>query len=124
MNHAVTTRNVRLFTLIAFSLSFLCGVSAVAHSQAASSVRTVSGVVEDKAHEPLRGAVVEVQNPASNSVQSFITDASGHYSFKRLDGNTDYRIWATFRGHKSSVSSISKFDSHLAKTLNFTLETN
>lgn len=96
-------------------------LNGAAAQEPASTQRNLSGTVTDPSHEPLRGAVVELQNPANESVESYITDATGHYTFKRLDGQTDYRIWATFRGHRSHTRSISKFDSHLQKVVNFTI---
>jgi hypothetical protein len=89
--------------------------------QPANTLRNLSGTVTDRSHEPLSGAVVELQNPANSSVESYITDATGHYAFLRLDGATDYRLWATFRGRRSHSRSISKFDSHMQKFINLTI---
>ena len=87
-----------------------------------STQRTLTGTVTDTSHEPLRGAIVQLQNPANNSVETYLTDAEGHYTFKRLDGDTDYNLWVVFRGRHTPTRSISKFDSHLAKTINFTIK--
>ncbi len=88
-------------------------------AQQATTLRTLSGTVTDTSHEPLRGAVVELQNPAANTVVTYLTDTNGHYLFKRLNSDTDYRLWVVFRGHHTPVRSISKFDSHTAKVINF-----
>ncbi len=56
-------------------------------------------------------------------VVTYITDASGHYNFKRLDGNVDYEVWVLFRGNRSATRSISKFDSHMVKVIDFTVRT-
>lgn len=100
-------------------------VTLPSHSQELSqpTVRTLSGSVTDTSHEPIRGAVVELRNGKSNEVVSYITDSSGHYNFKRLDGNTDYDVWVLFRGRHTPTHSISKFDSHMAKVINFTIRT-
>jgi hypothetical protein len=45
------------------------------------------------------------------------------YNFKRLDGNIDYQVWVLFRGHRSATRSISMFDSHMAKVIDFTVRT-
>ena len=87
------------------------------------SVRTLSGQVTDTSHEPLRGAVVELRDEKSGEVVTYITDADGHYDFKRLDGNVDYEVQVVFRGRRSPTHSISKFDSHMAKVINFTMRT-
>ena len=87
------------------------------------SVRNLSGSITDAGHEPIRGAVVELRNTTTNLVVTYITDASGHYSFKRLNGNTDYEVWVLFRGNRSATRSISKFDSHMKKVIDFTVRT-
>lgn len=87
------------------------------------TIRTLTGTVTDTSHEPIRGAVVELRNGKSSEVISNLTDASGHYDFKRLDGNTDYAVWVLYRSRRTPTRSISKFDSHMAKVLNFTIRT-
>jgi hypothetical protein len=88
-----------------------------------STVRDLTGIITDSGHEPIRGAVVELQNGKTNEIVTYITDASGHYNFKRLDGSTDYQVWVLFRGHRSATHNISKFDDHMAKVINFTVQT-
>lgn len=87
------------------------------------TIRTLNGTVTDTSHEPIRGAVVELHNSKSNEVLSYLTDASGQYNFKRLDGNTDYDVWVLYRGRRSPTRSISKFDNHMAKVIDFTIHT-
>jgi len=82
------------------------------------SLRNLTGIVTDPQHEPLKNAVVEVHNDDNDSVISYITDRSGRYSFKRLDGKTDYRVWATRNGQQSRRKKISQFDSSQTKTIN------
>ncbi len=94
-----------------------------AQMSAQPSVRTLSGTVSDTGHEPIRGAVVELRNEGSHELMTYITDGTGTYSFKRLDGNTDYVVWVVFRGRHSPSHAISKFDSHMAKVINFTIRT-
>jgi hypothetical protein len=88
-----------------------------------STLRDLTGIITDSGHEPIRGAVVELQNGKTNEVVTYITDVNGHYNFKRLDGSTDYQIWVLFRGYRSPTRNISKFDNHLAKVINFTVRT-
>jgi len=80
--------------------------------------RNLTGIVTDHHHEPLKNAVVEIHNDDNDSVISYITDRSGRYSFKRLDGNTDYRVWATRNGRQSPTKKMSRFDAAPAKTIN------
>jgi len=60
--------------------------------------KNLSGTVTDHQHEPLKGAVVQVENDVTMGVVSYITSRDGKYSFKRLDGDTDYRLWSTSVG--------------------------
>jgi hypothetical protein len=106
-------RRARMQLLVALFL--LLASSFVALAQ--QTFRTITGTVTD-GHEPLRGAVVQLQNPANNFVESYVTDDDGRYVFKHADSHTDFRLWATYRGHKSEVHSISMFDSRLEKVVN------
>ena len=79
-------------------------------------LRDLVGTVTD-GREPLTGAIVEVHNEALGTTISYITDKTGHYSFKRLDGDRDYTVWATWRGHRSAIKKLSLFDSSPLKTI-------
>jgi len=83
--------------------------------------RNLSGTITDHQHEPLSGAVVEVENGVTMGVVSYITNRDGKYTFKRLDGDTDYRLWVNFRGTKSRVRKLSQFDTNRPKIINFVL---
>jgi len=85
--------------------------------------RTLSGTVSDPSHEPIRGAIVELRNEGSQALVTYITETNGTYNFKRLDGNADYVVWVVFRGRHSPTHTISKFDSHMEKVINFTVQT-
>ena len=101
---------------------WLCSTPAFAQDPsptiAQHTLRNLTGIVTDPQHEPLKNAVVEVHNDDNDSVISYITDRSGRYSFKRLDGKTDYRVWATRNGQQSRRKKISQFDSSQTKTIN------
>jgi len=82
------------------------------------TLRNLTGTVQDRHHEPLNGAVVEIENENTKGVISYITDRSGRYSFKRIQGEVDYRIWFTYRGQRSGVRELSQFDDHPNATIN------
>jgi len=84
--------------------------------------RNLSGTVTDHQHEPLNGAIVQVESGVTMGVVSYITNRDGKYSFKRLDGDTDYRLWVNFRGTQSKVRHLSRFDSNQPKIINFVLD--
>jgi hypothetical protein len=81
------------------------------------NARDLSGTVSDAHHEPLRGAVVQVHGEAFGTVVSYITDRSGRYTFKRLEDDLDYTVWATWNGKRSAVKKLSLFDTSTAKVI-------
>jgi hypothetical protein len=87
-----------------------------------STLRNLTGTVQDRHHEPLNGAVVEIENENTKGVISYITDRSGRYSFKRIQGEVDYRVWFTYRGQRSGVRELSQFDDHQNATINLVVK--
>jgi Carboxypeptidase regulatory-like domain len=73
--------------------------------------RTVQGKVTDGGNAAVNGAVVYLKDDRSLAVKSYITDSDGTYRFGQLAQSTDYELWAESNGKKSSVKSISSFDS-------------
>ncbi len=110
-------------TLVAAALLFSLPATAQNPPLSATATRNLSGRVTDDGHEPLRGAIVKLQNPDDKSVITYITQANGEYQFKRLNGSADYRVWATFRGHSSAIHSISKFNSHMQTVVDLRIKT-
>jgi hypothetical protein len=82
------------------------------------TLRNLTGTVQDPQHEPLNGAVVEIENENTKGVISYITGRSGRYSFKRIQGEVDYRVWFTYRGQRSKVRELSQFDDRPNATIN------
>jgi Carboxypeptidase regulatory-like domain len=88
------------------------------HLSGQPTLRNLNGTVQDRHHEPLKGAVVEIENENTKGVISYITDRSGRYSFKRIQGEVDYRVWFTYRGQRSKVRELSQFDDRPNATIN------
>jgi hypothetical protein len=84
-------------------------------------LRSLQGIVTDQHRVPLKGAVVQVRNEETSGVVSYITGVDGRYSFKRLEGDTDYRVRATDHGHRSKGRNLSIFDSNKVKTINLVI---
>jgi hypothetical protein len=84
--------------------------------------RNLTGTVQDRHHEPLKGAIVEIENEDTKSIISYITDRSGRYSFKRLKGEADYRVWSTYRGQRSKVREFSQFNNQHNSTINLVVK--
>ena len=75
------------------------------------------GTVQDGGHEPLRGAVVQMEAAGTLVIQSYVTDERGEYHFRNMSSDTDYTLWATFRGNKSKTQALSKFDHKLDRVI-------
>ena len=54
-----------------------------------AQLRTVHGVISDKAEAPVAAGVVFLKNTRSNVVRSYISDDTGNYRFSGLDPNAD-----------------------------------
>ena len=80
-------------------------------------LRNITGTVQDGGHEPLRGAVVQLEAAGTLVIQSYVTDERGQYHFRNISSDTDYTVWATFRGNKSKTFSLSKFDHKLDREI-------
>ena len=108
-----TSRAARLIVL---GPVFLLGRTSQAQYTRAP-LRNITGTVQDASHEPLRGAVVQMEAAGTLVIQSYVTDERGLYHFRNLSSDTDYTLWATFRGNKSKTHAISKFDHKLDREI-------
>jgi hypothetical protein len=92
------------------------------HSIAAQETkRDLGGTVTD-GHEPLRGAVVQLEDETTHAIVSYITGRTGQYSFKRIGGDTDYQVWATFRGTRSKQKQLDRFNTSKTPTIDLVIE--
>jgi hypothetical protein len=87
-----------------------------------AQLRTVRGVVLDKADNALSGSVVFLKNTRTNSVRSSYTDDTGSYRFSGLDPNADYELHAEREGAKSTTRTVSSFDSRKDIVLNLRID--
>ena len=90
--------------------------------QRGNAQRVVQGKVFNADNAPIKGAVVYLKDGRSLSVKSFFSDDEGGYRFGQLSQNTDYEIWAEHDGKKSSVKTISSFDSKSQFNINLKIE--
>jgi hypothetical protein len=110
-----------LLMVLALSVCVRAGIAQDAKHE--TQLRTVRGVVVDKASESaVASAVVFLKNTRTNAVRSYIADEEGNYRFSGLDPNVDYEIHAEKDGAKSSTRTISSFDNKKEIVLPLKLE--
>lgn len=71
----------------------------------------------------MTNAVVYLKDMKSLAVKSFITSADGSYRFGQLTPGVDYSVFAELNGKKSSVKTVSAFDSKNQFIINLHLAT-
>lgn len=107
------------FVALMFTFVFAAGAQ---DSKKESRLRTVRGIVTDKAETPLPNSVVFLKNLRTNAVRSSFADSDGNYRFSGLDPNVDYEVHAELEGEKSQVKTVSSFDSRKEITLNLKID--
>ena len=104
------TRSLRLLRFASFSIALLALATAVALAQD-FGVKQLQGKVFNASDAPINGAIVYLQNSRNNDIKSYISDNDGAYHFANLSADTDYTVWAAFKGKKSPTKTVSSFDS-------------
>jgi hypothetical protein len=107
---------------LAVVLSLFAAIGMAQDKKREAQLRTVRGVVIDRADNPISGSVVFLKNVRSNSVRSSYTDDTGSYRFSGLDPNADYELHAEKEGAKSATRTVSSFDSRKDIVLNLKID--
>lgn len=81
------------------------------------ALKSLDGKVLGIGDVPLSGAIVYLQDSKTNSIRSFISTADGSYRFGQVAPDTDYQVWAEYKGVKSPTKAISSFDSRKQVTI-------
>ena len=102
------------------SLSFVClsGFLPCFGAKARPLTRSVSGTVTDQNGNPVKGAIVLIENTALLRIRSYITQNDGEYHFSGLYWDVDYRLKAKCDGAKGPTKTLSQFDSRDSKVIN------
>ena len=100
----------------------VAGLAMAQGTKKETQLRTVSGVVTDKAENPLPGSIVFLKNVRTNAVSSRFADKDGNYRFSGLDPNVDYEVHAELNGAKSPSKTMSSLDSRKEMTLNLKID--
>ena len=84
--------------------------------------RSVQGIVEYAAHEPVKGAVVKCEDMNTLEIRSYVTEADGRYHFMNLSVNHDYELKAEKSGRESGTKRLTKFNERKEATVNLQLK--
>jgi hypothetical protein len=87
-----------------------------------NQLRTLEGLVMGKGDAPLPGAVVYLKNVKTLAVKSLYSGDDGAYRFNALSPNSDYEVFAEYKGQRSSTKTLSSFDSRPAARINLKID--
>lgn len=94
---------------VAVLLSGVSGWSGPA-AMGQSTQRSVQGRVVNGKGDPVRNAVVYLNDVRTMDVESYITQNDGAYRFDRMSPDDDYKLWAKLGNRKSKTRTLSSFD--------------
>jgi len=83
--------------------------------------RSVSGTVVDNRGNPLRHAVVQIENTANLQVASYITQDDGRYYFHQLSSDVDYQLIAHYRKYWSKPHMLTRFNTSREPNIDLTI---
>ena len=87
-----------------------------------NSFREVQGTVTSAPGQAVDHAVVQLKNMKSLQIESFITDATGHYHFSGLSTDVEYQLKADAQDMTSGWKILSLFNSKKVVTINLKLK--
>jgi Carboxypeptidase regulatory-like domain len=108
--------------LLGVCFLLVTGAAVAQSNKKESALRTVRGVVADKAEKPIPNSVVFLKNLRTNVVLSHFTDEEGTYRFTGLDPNVDYEVHAEFEGQTSNSRTVTSLDSRKEITINLKID--
>jgi len=100
----------------------VASVAAAQSSKKESELRSVRGVVMDKAEKRIQNSVVFLKNLRTNVVLSHFSDQEGEYRFTGLDPNVDYEVHAESEGQTSPSRTVTSLDSRKEITINLKID--
>jgi carboxypeptidase family protein len=87
-----------------------------------STSRTLTGMVTDKADQPISQAIVYLKNTKTLGMKTYIAQKDGTYRFPELSPNVDYEIYAEKNGKKSNSKTLSQFDDRPNPNINLQIK--
>jgi len=118
----VARTKIKTFTAGCFLVLLVSGAAFGQKGDKDSNLREVEGVVTDASGAPVDKAVVQLKDTKSLQIQSFITDATGHYHFAGLSTDIEYQLKADHDGATSGWKTLSLFNSKRVATINLKLK--
>jgi Carboxypeptidase regulatory-like domain len=103
---------------------FMCGAVFGQRKQTRQDnpVRDVEGAVTSASGAAVDRAVVQLKNTKSLQIESFITDATGHYHFAGLSTDVEYQLKADRADLTSGWKTLSLFNSKKVALMNLKLK--
>ncbi len=103
---------MRRLSVVTLVVALMCSVGAAFPKDKDKTVagRMLTGKVLDRRDNPLVDAVVYLSNTRTHAVKTYIVGPDGAYHFPELSPNTDYELYAQFKGQKSETRTVSQFD--------------
>jgi hypothetical protein len=98
----------------------LCLVVLCVQNLVPADTRTVQGIVTNDG-EPIRGAVVQIENRATQQLRTYVTQQDGAYHFAGLLFDVDYQVWAKRGDKETKRETVSQFDSKKVVKLDLVL---
>jgi Carboxypeptidase regulatory-like domain len=87
-----------------------------------SDSRTIQGIVEDAADNPVADAIVQLKDTRTRQVVDYATKADGKFVFRDLYMDVNYELLAKRGGVITPVKKVSIYDSRKEVVVNFHLE--
>jgi hypothetical protein len=84
--------------------------------------RSVQGTVMNASDNVVSGAIVQLKDPKTLQIRSFITKTDGSFHFYGLSRNLDYELKAEHEGAISDVKTLSSFDGRSNAVINLKVE--
>ena len=113
---------IALLSLAALAVSGAVVSWAAPEKKKESTLRTLEGYVYGQGDTPLPAAVVYLKNTKTLAVKSLYASDDGSYRFNALSPNTDYEIFAEYKGKRSDTKTLSSFDSRTQARINLKID--
>jgi Carboxypeptidase regulatory-like domain len=113
-------RSIRIVVVVVALAALAAALAAPKEKE--PQIRTLQGFVYGQGDAPLAGAVVYLKNTRNLAIKSLYSGDDGGYRFNALSPNTDYEIFAEYKGKKSDTKTLSSFDSRLSPRINLHID--